>query len=150
MVFKGSKDDSKGIKMKQYKYQINGNRYEVSVETPAADGTIAVTVNGETYSVVREPEPVVEKKKVVVKPVAAKPTTGTDEMQDALRSPLPGTVVEILAKTGQQVKEGETLIVLEAMKMNNNLTAEHDGIVKSILIEEGEAVKENTPLVTFE
>ena len=150
MVFKGSKDDSKGIKMKQYKYQINGNRYEVSVETPAADGTIAVTVNGETYSVMREPEPVVEKKKVVVKPVAAKPTTGTDEMQDALRSPLPGTVVEILAKTGQQVKEGETLIVLEAMKMNNNLTAERDGIVKSILIEEGEAVKENTPLVTFE
>ena len=66
MVFKGSKDDSKGIKMKQYKYQINGNRYEVSVETPAADGTIAVTVNGETYSVVREPEPVIEKKKVVI------------------------------------------------------------------------------------
>jgi biotin carboxyl carrier protein len=150
MVFKGSKDDSKGIKMKQYKYQINGNRYEVSVETPAADGTIAVTVNGETYSVVREPEPVVEKKKVVVKPVAAKPTTGTDEMQDALRSPLPGTVVEILAKTGQQVKEGDTLVVLEAMKMNNNLTAERDGVVKAILVEEGEAVKENTPLVTFE
>ena len=150
MVFKGSKDDSKGIKMKQYKYQINGNRYEVSVETPAADETIAVTVNGETYSVVREPEPVVEKKKVVVKPVAAKPTTGTDEMQDALRSPLPGTVVEILAKTGQQVKEGDTLVVLEAMKMNNNLTAERDGVVKSILVEEGEAVKENTPLVTFE
>lgn len=150
MVFKGSKDDSKGIKMKQYKYQINGNRYEVSVETPAADGTIAVTVNGETYSVVREPEPVIEKKKVVVKPVAAKPSESADEMQDALRSPLPGTIVEILAKTGKQVKEGDTLIVLEAMKMNNNLTAERDGVVKSILIEEGEAVKENTPLVTFE
>ena len=150
MVFKGSKDDSKGIKMKQYKYQINGKRYEVSVETPAADGTIAVTVNGETYSVVREPEPVVEKKKVVVKPVAAKPSAGGDEMQDALRSPLPGTVVEILAKTGQHVKEGDTLVVLEAMKMNNNLTAERDGVVKAILVEEGEAVKENTPLVTFE
>ena len=150
MVFKGSKDDSKGIKMKQYKYQINGKRYEVSVETPAADGTIAVTVNGETYSVVREPEPVVEKKKVVVKPVAAKPSAGGDEMQDALRSPLPGTVIEILAKSGQQVKEGDTLIVLEAMKMNNNLTAEKDGVVKSILVAEGEAVKENTPLVTFE
>jgi biotin carboxyl carrier protein len=40
--------------------------------------------------------------------------------------------------------------VLEAMKMNNNLTAERDGIVKSILVGEGEAVKENTPLVTFE
>ena len=150
MGIKGSKDDSKGIKMKQYKYQINGNKYEVSVETPAADGTIAVTVNGETYSVVREPEPVVEKKKVVVKPVAAKPSAGGDEMQDALRSPLPGTVIEILAKSGQQVKEGDTLVVLEAMKMNNNLTVEKDGVVKSILVEEGEAVKENTPLVTFE
>ena len=150
MVFKGSKDDSKGIEMKQYKYQINGNKYEVSVETPAADGTIAVKVNGETYFVVREPEPVVEKKKVVVKPVAAKPSAGGDEMQDALRSPLPGTVIEILAKSGQQVKEGDTLVVLEAMKMNNNLTAEKDGVVKSILVAEGEAVKENTPLVTFE
>jgi biotin carboxyl carrier protein len=99
---------------------------------------------------VREPEPVVEKKKVVVKPVAAKPSAGGDEMQDALRSPLPGTVIEILAKSGQQVKEGDTLIVLEAMKMNNNLTAEKDGVVKSILVAEGEAVKENTPLVTFE
>jgi biotin carboxyl carrier protein len=75
---------------------------------------------------------------------------GGDEMQDALRSPLPGTVIEILAKSGQQVKEGDTLIVLEAMKMNNNLTAEKDGVVKSILVAEGEAVKENTPLVTFE
>ena len=135
--------------MKQYKYQINGKKYEVSVETPAADGTIAVTVNGETYSVVREPEPVVEKK-VVVKPVAAKPVEGADEMQDALRSPLPGTVIEIPVKTGMQVKEGDTLVVLEAMKMNNNLTAERDGTVKSILVGEGEAVKENTPLVTFE
>lgn len=150
MVFKGSKDDSKSLDMKQYKYQINGNKYEVSVGTPAADGTIAVTVNGETYFVVREPEPVVEKKKVVVKPVAAKPSEGADEMQDALRSPLPGTVIEVLAKVGQQVKEGDTLVVLEAMKMNNNLTAERDGVVKSILVEEGEAIKENTPLVTFE
>ena len=107
-------------------------------------------LNGETYSVVREPEPVVEKKKVVVKPVAAKPAEGADEMQDALRSPLPGTVIEIPVKTGMQVKEGDTLVVLEAMKMNNNLTAERDGIVKSILVGEGEAVKENTPLVTFE
>ena len=71
-------------------------------------------------------------------------------MQDALRSPLPGTVIEIPVKTGMQVKEGDTLVVLEAMKMNNNLTAERDGIVKSILVGEGEAVKENTPLVTFE
>ncbi len=48
------------------------------------------------------------------------------------------------------MKEGDSLIILEAMKMDNNLTAEHDGKVKAILVEEGEVVKENTPLVTFE
>lgn len=136
--------------MKQYKYKINGNTYEVQVETPDTDGTIAVTVNGEKYSVERIPEPVAEKKKVVVKTPAAKASEGKDELQDALRSPLPGTIIDIPVKPGMQVKEGDTLVVLEAMKMNNNLTAEKDGIVKNILVEEGEAVKENTPLVTFE
>lgn len=136
--------------MKQYKYQINGNSYAVTIETPAEDGTIAVCVNGETYSVVREPEPVVEKKRPVLKAPATPKSDSTDELQDALRSPLPGTVVEIKAKVGDAVKEGDALIVLEAMKMDNNLTAEKDGVVKAILVEEGEAVKENTPLVTFE
>ena len=67
-----------------------------------------------------------------------------------LRSPLPGTIVDIPVKVGLEVKEGDTLIVLEAMKMDNNLTAERDGKIKAILVNEGDAVKENTPLVTFE
>ena len=88
---------------------------------------------------------------MVVKAPAAKPQGGEkDDLQDALRSPLPGTIVDIPAKVGQEVKEGDTLVVLEAMKMNNNLTAERNGKVKAILVEEGDAVKENTPLVTFE
>ena len=73
-----------------------------------------------------------------------------DDLQDALRSPLPGTIVDIPVKVGLEVKEGDTLIVLEAMKMDNNLTAERDGKIKAILVNEGDAVKENTPLVTFE
>lgn len=136
--------------MKQYKYQINGNPYSVTIETPGEDGTIVVSVNGETYNVVREPEPIVEKKRPVVKAPVAVKSDSANELQDALCSPLPGTVVEIKVKVGDSVKEGMPLIVLEAMKMDNNLTAEKDGIVKAILVEEGEAVKENTPLVTFE
>ena len=73
-----------------------------------------------------------------------------NDLQDALRSPLPGTIVDIPVKVGLEVKEGDTLIVLEAMKMDNNLTAERDGKIKAILVNEGDAVKENTPLVTFE
>ena len=135
--------------MKEYKYTINGTEYAVSVGE-RKDGVTSVTVNGEAFDVTLVPEPKVEKK-VVVKAPVAKPQSGEkDDMQDALRSPLPGTIVDIPAKVGQSVKEGDTLIVLEAMKMNNNLTAERDGVVKAILVEEGEAVKENTPLVTFE
>lgn len=137
--------------MKEYKYKINGNPYAVTITETAADGTINVTVNGESYSVIREIEPVVEHKRVVVKPAPAKKNDyKANDLQDALCSPLPGTIVGINAKVGQEVKEGDSLIILEAMKMDNNLTAEHDGKVKAILVEEGEVVKENTPLVTFE
>ena len=136
--------------MKEYKYLINGNEYAVSVDK-RVNGVTTVIVNGETYDVALVPEPVAEKKKVVVKAPAAAPKSGEkDDMQDALRSPLPGTIVDIPAKVGDEVKEGDTLVVLEAMKMNNNLTAEKDGKVKAILVSEGEAVRENTPLVTFE
>lgn len=135
--------------MKEYKYNINGNEYVVAVGE-RVDGMTAVTVNGETYNVAVVPEPVVEKKKVVVKAPVAPKQEGKDDLQDALRSPLPGTIVDIVTNVGDEVKEGDTLVVLEAMKMNNNLTAEKDGKVKAILVSEGEAVKENTPLVTFE
>ena len=125
--------------MKEYKYIINGK-----------DGISPVTVNGETYDVALVPEPKKERK-VVVKAPASTPKTGEkDDLQDALRSPLPGTIVDIPVKVGLEVKEGDTLIVLEAMKMDNNLTAERDGKIKAILVNEGDAVKENTPLVTFE
>lgn len=147
MVVKAGEND-KHLKMKEYKYTINGNVYAVTVGE-RKDGVTAVTVNGESYDVAVVPEPVVEKKKPVVAKVAPKPQEGGDDLQDALCSPLPGTIIEIPAQVGQQVKEGDTLVVLEAMKMNNNLTAERDGVVKAILVEEGEAVKENTPLVTF-
>lgn len=135
--------------MKDYKYIINGNEYAVKVGD-RINGVTSITVNGENYDVELVPEPVVEKKRPVVKPVTN--NTKSDEsndLQDALLSPLPGTIVEIKVKVGAEVKEGDSLIVLEAMKMDNNLTAERDGIVKAILVEEGEAVKENTPLVTF-
>ncbi|MBO5616357.1 MAG: biotin/lipoyl-binding protein [Prevotella sp.] len=135
--------------MKEYKYIINGKEYTVSVGE-RKDGISPVTVNGETYDVALVPEPKKERK-VVVKAPASTPKTGEkDDLQDALRSPLPGTIVDIPVNVGLEVKEGDTLIVLEAMKMDNNLTAERDGKIKAILVNEGDAVKENTPLVTFE
>ena len=135
--------------MKEYKYNIEGKEYVVSVGERTGNVT-TVTVNGDTYSVEAIPEPVVERKRVVAAAPVAKKPEEKDDMQDALRSPLPGTIVEIVAKVGDEVKEGDSLVILEAMKMDNTLTAERDGKVKAILVTEGEAVKENTPLVIFE
>ena len=135
--------------MKEYKYIINGKEYTVSVGE-RKDGISPVTVNGETYDVALVPEPKKERKVVVKAPASTPKTEEKDDLQDALRSPLPGTIVDIPVKVGLEVKEGDTLIVLEAMKMDNNLTAERDGKIKAILVNEGDAVKENTPLVTFE
>lgn len=135
--------------MKEYKYNIAGKEYIVNVGERNGNIT-SVIVNGETYDVEVIPEPVVEKKVVLPPPTQKKQDTTKDELQDALRSPLPGTIVEIIAKVGEVVKEGDPLIVLEAMKMDNKLTAERDGKVKNILVVEGDVVKENTPLITFE
>lgn len=134
--------------MKEYKYNIEGKEYVVTVGE-RTDNVTTVIVNGETYNVEAIPEPVEEKKVVLPPPVVKKQET-KDDLQDALRSPLPGTIVDIVVKPGDEVKEGDNLVVLEAMKMNNNLTAERDGKVKAVLVQLGEAVKENTPLVTFE
>ncbi len=143
-------------KMKEYKYTIDGNEYNVSIGD-VADNNVEVTVNGVVYNVEMEPEPEPEKKKVVVKP-AEQQQSGSDTTTDAasvntanaLKAPLPGVVTEIKVAVGSEVKKGDTVVVLEAMKMANNLEAEKDGKVTAICVKQGESVMEDTPLVVIE
>lgn len=140
--------------MKDYKYTINGNKYEVAIGD-IVDNIADVTVNGEVFKVEMEKEPEPEKKKVVVKPVAqpvAPVNTNNPRanMNNALKAPLPGIITEIKVNVGDDVKIGDTVVVLEAMKMANNLEAEKGGKVTSILVQEGESVMEDTPLVVIE
>lgn len=67
-----------------------------------------------------------------------------------LKAPMPGLVLNILVKPGDEVKEGETLVVLEAMKMENSLKAAQDTVIKSIDIRIGEKVDKNQTLISFE
>jgi len=140
--------------MKDYKYTINGNKYEVAIGD-IVDNIADVTVNGEVFKVEMEKEPEPVKKKVVVKPVAqaaAPADTGNARanVNNALKSPLPGIITEIKVSVGDEVAAGDTVVVLEAMKMANNLEAEKGGKVTSILVHEGESVMEDTPLVVIE
>ncbi|MDO4160889.1 MAG: acetyl-CoA carboxylase biotin carboxyl carrier protein subunit [Prevotellaceae bacterium] len=143
--------------MKEYKYTINGNKYEVTING-IEENIATVVVNGEEYKVEMEKEPEPVKKKVVVKPAAqpapsAAPASGAAaraNVNNAVKSPLPGVITEIKVAVGDEVKAGDTVVVLEAMKMANNLDTEKAGKVTAILVQEGESVMEDTPLVVIE
>lgn len=142
--------------MKEYKYTINGTKYEVAIGD-IVENIAEVTVNGESYKVEMEPELEPEKKKVVVKPVAQQessddaPASNTNvNTNDAVKAPLPGVVTEVKVAVGDEVKKGDTVIVLEAMKMANNLEANKDGKVTAVLVKVGANVMEDTPLVVIE
>ena len=118
-----------------------------------------VVVNGEEFKVDMEKEAEPDKKHVVVKPAAAQqqpaaeaPAGGSARVNtnNAVKAPLPGVITEIKVAVGDEVQAGDTVVVLEAMKMANNLDTEKAGKVTAILVQEGESVMEDTPLVVIE
>lgn len=142
--------------MKEYKYTIDGKEYKVEIGD-INDNVAEVTVNGEAFKVEMEPEPEPEKKKVVVKPAAApaadeSSTTSAANVNtaNAVKAPLPGVITEIKVNVGDTVSAGDTVVVLEAMKMANNIETEKSGKVTAICVKQGESVMEDSPLVVIE
>jgi len=74
----------------------------------------------------------------------------TEQKINNLKAPMPGMVFKILVNEGQEIKSGDTLIVLEAMKMENNLKSTTDAKIKKILCKEGNSVEKNEILIEFE
>ena len=140
--------------MKTFKYIIDGKEYQVEI-TDVVDNKAQVTVNGKDFQVEMEAQPEAEKKTVTQLPktdekVETGPsTTGQVNTEQAIKAPLPGVITEIKVSVGDQVKAGDTVVVLEAMKMANNIEAEKDGTVTAICIKQGESVMEDTPLVVI-
>ena len=142
--------------MKEYKYTIEGKEYKVVIGE-IVDNVADVTVNGEAFKVEMEQEKEPEKKKVVLgnpKEQAASEeqtaSTANVNTANAVKSPLPGVVTEIKVAVGDEVKAGDTVLILEAMKMANNIEAEKDGKVTAICVKTGESVMEDAPLVVIE
>ena len=67
-----------------------------------------------------------------------------------LKAPMPGLVLDVLVKPGDSVKKGDSILVLEAMKMENNIKAAADAVIKKIAVRKGNAVEKNQVLVLFE
>ena len=129
--------------MKEYKYKINGNDYKVAVGDIEGN-VVQVEVNGTPYNVEIEEKEVKKTTVASVKPAAA--SAG----QAAVKSPLPGVINDIKVKVGDSVTAGSVVVILEAMKMENNINAPKDGVVKSILVNKGDSVSEGTDLLVIE
>lgn len=145
--------------MKEYKYKINGNIYNVTVGE-IDDNIAQVEVNGTPYRVELEQSKAATVKAVQAPRPAAAPRTSTGEKviakaapagcAQAVKAPLPGVVLSIPVKVGQAVKAADTVLLLEAMKMENAIHAGKDGVVKEIHVAAGDSVLEGAPLITIE
>ncbi|MBQ3934983.1 MAG: biotin/lipoyl-binding protein [Clostridia bacterium] len=114
--------------MKKYIVTVNGTKYEVAVEEADPNAVYTPAKTEPAKAEPAKPEPAKE---------APKPVSGDGE---AIVCPMPGTIVKLPVKAGQEVKKGDLLCVFEAMKMENEILAPRDGVVKSVALNEGASV----------
>ena len=141
--------------MKKYNLTIEGKKYAVEVDVNDTIANVKVNDKSYTVEIEKEKEPQIAKvAKPTPKPAAAsapKPAApATAASASAIKAPLPGNVVKILVSAGQAVKRGDTLLVMEAMKMENNIMAEKDDTVKAVYVEVGRTVALGDALVEIE
>ena len=148
---------------KEFSFKINGAEYKCAVEEIEA-GLTEVTVNGKKYTVETE-KPVAPAPKAAPKaaPAAAAPAPAAPKAAPApkaaapaaaaagsqVKSPLPGSVVKVCVNEGQDVKKGDTLLILESMKMENPILAEQDGKVAQVAVAAGQTVMQDDLLVVL-
>lgn len=141
--------------MKKYKFTIRGNEYDVDIMS-LEDNIAEIEVNGTHYSVEVHKE---MKKTKTPKLVRAKvPAPLPNESKPAqhsgnatpVKAPLPGSIFKLLVKEGDQVKEGDNLLVMEAMKMENDVLAEKAGTITNIKVAVGDAVLQNDVLLEIQ
>ena len=142
--------------MKSFKYTINGNVYKVHINS-VVDDIAEVEVNGTPYSVKMEKP--AKKQMVTLKRPAQAPTTSSGapvvtrqaapSVAGAVKSPLPGVILSVDCKVGDVVKRGQKILVLEAMKMENNINADRDGKIVDIKVNKGDSVLEGADLVVI-
>ena len=144
--------------MKDYSLKINGQNYNVQIDDVNEDSTAArVIVNGTAYEVeiagakaAATSKPQVapapkEANSAMIKPATAAPSSGY-----TVKCPLPGTVLSVKVAVGDTVSRGQTLVILEAMKMENNIDADREGRVKEICVQQGATFMEGDNLIVIE
>lgn len=116
--------------MSKYRITVEGKTYEMDVELIGASGAVVAPV-------AKASAPVVAAPKAAPAPVAAKPA---EVGSGSVVAPMPGTILKVLKASGDAVKAGEVVLILEAMKMENEITAPVDGTIGSLNLTEGSTV----------
>lgn len=138
--------------MKTYKMKINGENYDAKIKKYKSD-LVIVEVNGIDYEInLEQPDqrkkdfvrstktkPALEVAKTPSKPVAASP--------GSVVAPIPGLVLRFLVEVGDQVNIGDPVLILEAMKMESEITSTAAGVVKKLIVKEGASVQEGEALI---
>ncbi|NJK94672.1 MAG: biotin/lipoyl-binding protein [Bacteroidales bacterium] len=143
--------------MKKYKFSVNGTEYNVEI-IDTIDNEIHLEVNGTLYQVAMEKEIKTSKTPILVRAEVPPPSSKEKKIQKTptktanvtVKSPLPGIILTIDVKEGDEVKMGQKLLTMEAMKMANNVLAEKDGVVRSIRVKPSDTVLQNDVLMEIE
>jgi biotin carboxyl carrier protein len=131
--------------MKYYTITVNGNTYDVSVEEGARAVQSAAPVAAPIAKPVAAPAPAPKAAEAPAAPAAQGGSTGSVKVS----SPMPGKIVSVKAAVGQAVKKGDVLLILEAMKMENEIVCPQDGTVASINVSAGQTVEAGNLLATL-
>lgn len=122
--------------MKNYTITVNGNVYDVTVEEGASTGAVAAA-----------PKAAAPKAAPAAAPKAAAPAGAAGSV--VVTAPMPGKILAVKASAGQAIKKGEVIMVLEAMKMENEIVAPQDGTVASVNAAVGDSVESGATLATL-
>ena len=139
--------------MKIYKFTINGNKYAVEINS-VEEQTITLEVNGTPYTIEVDKELKQTKTPTLLRSVAVPSTDQSVQVKTTvkmgtIKSPLPGTILDVFVREGDKVEIGQKIILLEAMKMENNIESDKAGVVKEIKVSRQSSVMEGDVLIVI-
>jgi biotin carboxyl carrier protein len=135
--------------MKRFRFGIQGQKFQVEV-TQKDEKFLTVEVNGTAYEVELDREIKTTKTPVLVRsamPQGSPIPPASDRNTIAITSPLPGIVLSMAVKEGDTIHKGQVLFVLEAMKMENSIQSDYDGVVAKVLTQPGAQVLQGATLI---
>lgn len=137
--------------MKNFKFKIHDNNYKVNILSHEGN-KVELEVNGTSYSVKMQDEIKKTKTPTLVRAASKRPVEPIIKASSKTKvvSPLPGIIFSLKIKVGDKIKIGDTILILEAMKMENNISAEKSGTVTAIHVSEGQQVLQDELLIELE